>query len=377
MKKYTLLMVVAVALAVVYPAIAQQTAQDIDAKLQELDAKMQEMEELKQDLEALRGELEAAPAPAKPSWADRVSINGYFQTRYTARDWPNAQDDFSLRRMYINMIIKANERTNAVISWTRIGPDPIATSSTDWCNVFVDYKLSDLWTTRIGQAPDWFGLETMQGSSARMALERARVLEAGLLADAGAPTQTPGLYFAGPWDRGIWFIRNPRGNEPQAIFGVMNGQFRGNDANTNKTVSVDLKWNRPWGQFGASWLDGEFTGAATNDRNALLGYARWDPPDTRWALQGEYVEGEIWSNDIDGWYAQAEYAGATPGGTAFLKCEEFDPDDATAGDTYDAWHLGYAQWLDQNNEVTLQYTDAEVGTAGRDEVGLQWQFGFR
>ncbi len=331
----------------------------------------------------------ALPAVAQgdASWAERVSINGYFQARYEALKWANAQDDFGLRRMYINMMVDANERTKAVITWTRIGPDPALTSSTDWANIFVDYMINDQWTARIGQGPDWFGLETMQGSSARMALERAAVLEGGY----GA--RPLGLYFAGPWDRGVWFVRKPDGNEPMAILGIWNGQFRAGDQNTNKTISVDLKWHRPWGEFGASWMDGEWTNddylgrplggqplGTTQDRSAMLGYVRWAPPNSDWAFQSECVEGELFGNDIDGYYAQLERSGLTEGGTGFVKVEQYDPDTATANNAYEAVHVGYSQWLDQNNELTIQYTDGELKGASdesRDKIAVQWQFGFR
>ena len=333
MKKHTLLMVVVVAMAVAYLHVGSVAA-DGD------------------------------------NWADRVSIVGYFQARYEGSDM--GEDDFDLRRMYITMLIDANERTKGVITWARIGPDPIETSSTDWANIFVEYAVSDMWTVTVGQAPTHLGLECEQSSAARMALERAAMLE-------GGGSRPFGLYFAGPWDRGLWITRTPQGTEPHLTLGIMNGQFRGGDKNNNKTVSIDAKWNPAWGQFGASYLDGEYTNmlGMTTDRQALLGFLRWDDPDCRWAFQGEYLEGELFGCDINGYYGQAEYSGLNPGGTGFVKYEEFDPDDATAGDTYEALHFGYAQWLDANNEVTVQYTDADMGSSSWDEFGLQWQFGFK
>ncbi len=343
MKKHTLLMVVVVAMAVAY--------------------------------------LHVGPVAADgDNWADRVSITGYFQARYEGSDM--GEDDFDLRRMYITMLIDANERTKATITWTRIGFDPIEFANTDWANIFVDYVVSDMWTARIGQAPTQFGLECMQDSAYRMALERAAVLEGGM---NGRPA---GLYFGGPWDRGVWLMRTPRNSEPQLTLGIMNGQFRGGDKNNNKTVSIDAKWNPAWGQFGASYLDGEYTNmqGMTSDRQGLLGFLRWDEPECRWAFQGEYVDGELMGNDIQGWYSQVEYAGLKEGGTAFLKYEEYDPthgpqmratQNGSMADTYEALHLGYAQWLDHNNELTVQYTDADMGSSSWDEFGLQWQFGFR
>ncbi len=374
--KYVLLAVVTLGLVVVQPVVAQ----DVDAKLKQIDSKIGELERLKTDLEELRDDLTGAPGEKKEGWEDKVKINGYVHSRYIHRDW--GTDDFWLRRMYINLIVTPNDRTTAVITWARIGPDAQGLTNTDWANVFVDYKIDDSFTARFGQGPDWFGLETAQSSGKRLALERAAVLEGG----QGKPL---GLYFAGPWDRGLWLVRNPTSGEwwePQAIFGVINGQFRAPEQDSNKTMTLDLKWNPEWGEFGASWLNGWWTNdlglpfvTGTTQRSAILGYVRWDPDSCKFAVQGEYVDGNLLGNDIDGWYSQLEYD-PTPDGTAFVKYEMYDPAHGVPANHYDAWHFGYAHWLDKNNELTFQYTAADnrqvVGNTSRDEASLQWQFGF-
>ena len=314
-------------------------------------------------------------AQGDSNWADRISLNGYFQTRYEARDF--GTDEFVLRRLYVTAVVKANERTTGVITWTRIGPDVQGQSNTDWANIFVDYAVNDQWTARIGQAGTWLGLECWEGSAGRLALERAAFL-------AGAYGNAPlGMYYAGPWDEGIWLRRNPSGSEPMAIFGVCNGQFRDADATHNKNVSVDLKWNPDWGQFGVSWMDGELSGPPgppVSNRSALLGYVRWSPPDSALGFQAEYMQGELLGSDIDGWYGQVSYTGLTEGGTAFVKYEEYDPNTGSSGNEYDALHLGYAQHLDANNKVTVQYTNGE-NKAGcpptADQIAAQWQMGFK
>jgi hypothetical protein len=379
--KYVLLAVVVLGLTAVHPLVAQQTAQDIDAKLKQIDAKIDELEQLKTDLEGLRDDLKAGPPEAKPGWEDKVKINGYVQQRYIYRDW--GEDEFWFRRMYINLIVTPNDRTTAVVTWARIGPDPQGLTNTDWANVFVDYKINDSLTARVGQGPDWFGLETAQSSGSRLAMERAAVLEGG----QGKPL---GLYFAGPWDRGVWLVRNATSDEwwePQAIFGVINGQFRATEKDNNKTISLDLKWKPEWGEFGASWLNGWWTNdlglpfaAGTTQRSALLGYVRWDPDWCKFAVQGEYVDGKLLGSDIDGWYAQLEYD-PVPDGTAFVKYEKFDPAHGVPANHYDAWHFGYAHSLDKSNKLTVQYSagdnrQAAPGTTSRDELAVQWQFGF-
>lgn len=377
------------------PASAQRArAKALDAKLKEIDAKLKELERLKAELQQLRAQLQQVPAAKKVDWASKIKFNGYFQARGAAREWTGANDDFWLRRMYVNMIITPNDRTMGVISWTRIGPDPLTTglgaqTNTDWAMAFVDYKWNKEWMTRVGQAPDWFGLETAQGSSKRIALERAAILEGG--PTLGSPM---GLYFAGPWDEGIWLVRNPQHpNEPQAIFGYFSGNFRGRDNDSGKDVSIDLKWKPAWGEYGLSWLKGKYAdsagGALTplNDRNATLGYIRWAPSNLPLAIQAEYVDGKLFGNDIDGGYAQLEYK-VSPQGTAFVKAEEFDPNDANPHDSWRALHVGYSHWLDSNNELTLQYSWAynqsgqvaapplRPGPGRRDQLGFQWQLGF-
>ncbi len=165
------------------------------------------------------------------------------------------------------------------------------------------------------------------------------------------------------------------------VLGVCNGQFRGPDATHNKNVSVDLKWNPDWGQFGISWLDGKLTNPpTTRDRSALLGYVRWSPPDSALGFQAEYMQGELLGRDIDGWYGQVSYTGLTEGGTAFVKYEEYDPDTAAPFE-YDAVHVGYAQHLDANNKVTVQYTNgqhkAPIPDESANQIAAQWQMAFK
>ncbi len=381
--KYVLPVAVIAALLMVYPVVAQGTEADINAKIEAIDAKLAELEELKAELEKLRDDIrEAAPAEKKPSWTDKVKIGGYFQTRYLYRDY--AKDHFFFKQMYLNLDVTPNDRTKARIQWARVGPDPIASSSTDWGDVWAQYEWCDGWSTRVGQCNNWLGLEMNQSSSQRAALERAAVLQGG----AGRPL---GLQFGGLYDRGIWVIHTPRPEaspwEPDAVIGVENGQFRAADKDNTKNVVIRLNWDQDWGQFGTTWLDGTWTNdmgltgvPTTSTREALMGHVRWDPPDSQWAVQGEYVDGELFGNDIEGWYAQLEFD-PTAKGTAFVKYEQYDPALGVAGNHWDAWNVGYAHWLDSNNEVTVQWTDGrnrmDTAHPSRDELAVQWQFGFK
>ena len=323
----------------------------------------------------------ACPALAQPQPA-KVKILGYFQNRYQQRSW--TMDEFILRCMYITLLADVNERTKANVTWARIGP---TSTDANWAMAYVDYKVTPEWTARFGQAPTWFGLETAQGSSQRLALERAAVLEGGNAA-GGLPS---GLFAFGPWDRGVWAIRSPKKAEPQVIVGILNGQFRNVEADNAKNISVDVKFTKPWGLFGASWLKGKWTndiglpappaGTAT-DRNATLGYVRWAPKGQPVAVQTEYATGSLLGNDIKGWYIQLEHPLAQPGTVAFLKYENYDPNTGVTGNSYTGLHVGYVKNLDSANKLTLQYDNgknngvAAPGDKSRNGIGFQWQCAF-
>ena len=379
--KYVLPMVAIAALIVAYPAVGGETSQDIDDKIAEIDAKMDEWAQLKDDLVAMRDDMMAATEDDdKADWEDNLKVNGYFQMRARASDF--ATDDFFFKQMYINLWFTPNDRTKAMIQWTRVGGDAHATANADFGDVWVEHKVTDTLTARMGQSNNNFGLEMNQSSSQRLPLERAAFLQGNGGTATGATGAYKGLYFGGLWDRGLWLTYTPQTTkwDPKVTLGIMNGQFRAGDTNGNKTVLLKAHWNHDWGQFGATWLDGKVTSSPTTDRNAILGYVRWAPADCKWAAQAEYVDGELLGADIDGWYGQVEYA-PVPEGTAFARYEQYDPMTATPGNEWDAWHLGYAQWIDPYNELTIEYTDGtnegDLTQCSREEIALQWQLGFR
>lgn len=378
---FPVVVLVIAVLLVTHPTVAQNTQADIDAKLKAVDAKLAELEDLKAELEDLRDGITAAPATEeKPSWEDKVKIGGYFQTRYAHRDY--GRDDFFIKQMYINLDVKPNDRTKARVQWARVGPDPIASSNTDWGDIWAQYAWSDEWSTRVGQSNNFLGLEMNQSSSKRGPLERAAVLQGG----GAAPR---GLQFGGLYDRGIWVIHTPAEDagkwHPDAVIGVENGQFRARDKNNAKNIVVRLNWDRDWGQFGTTWLDGTWTNdtglvgvPAVSRRDAIMGHVRVDPANCDWAFQGEYVDGNLLGNDIEGWYAQLEYDPSADG-TAFVKYDKYNPAVGVVNNHWDCWHVGYAHWLDSNNELTVQWTNGTnrmMAPSSRDEVALQWQLGF-
>jgi len=180
--------------------------------------------------------------------------------------------------------------------------------------------------------------------------------------------------------------------EPMLVLGVWNGQFRADDANDDKNLSVDLKWDRPWGQFGFSWFDGTFVdGAAVEtDRSAWDVYARLRPNTVAGpvGLQFEYADAELLGADRDGWYGQIVYDLGTGKDTLFGRYQEFNATlDAANFADYDAWTIGWVHRVYDSSELTIEYTDGNwsrtgmidgmTGDASEDWFGAQWQYSFR
>ncbi len=313
------------------------------------------------------------------NWSDRISVSGYFQVRYIDTDESGQFDNFDFRRMYITIRGAIDHRNTGIITFARVGPqDP----NIDLYNAFVDYMIDDQYRVQIGQVPTWFGLEAWEGSSVRLPFERAKILEAGT-----------GFWWMGAPDRGVWFRRlpTPDSDEPLVVLGVCNGQFRADDANNDKNISIDLKWDRDWGQFGASWFDGTFVNAGVEtDRNAWDLYVRVHPNTVMGPVgcQFEYADGELLGADRDGWYGQVVYDVGTGKDTLFARYEEFNAtvNPANWAD-YEGWTIGWAHRVYDSSRLTVQYTDGDwtrrgvvdgnSGSASEDMFGVQWQYGFR
>ena len=315
------------------------------------------------------------------SLSDKLTICGYSQMRYDGGDQLGPNDDpedFTLRRAFLNIIANPNERCMIVLTLATFDPNPPGHASDDLVvyNLFMDYKLNDVYSARFGQVPTYFGLEAWQGSSERVALERAAILQSG----PGAL----GFYYAGATDRGIWVKRAGEGSAPDMYFGVCNGQGRNSDYDSNKNYSIDLKWKRDWGIFGVSWFDGTLgpTGAAINpavetDRSAIDAYIKYRTPG--WDFQAEYADGELLGADRDGWYVQVCKVKEGRSWVPYLKYETYDAD-APANVEYDALHGGVAWQVDDHNELTVQVSDVDLdnATGSFDAVkfGVSWQMSF-
>ncbi|MGI5818416.1 MAG: porin [Armatimonadota bacterium] len=311
-------------------------------------------------------------------WTDRVCMFGYFQVRFVDDD----RDEFSnfdLRRAFFTIKGDVDPRTTGIITFARVGPgDP----NVDIYNLFVDYRFDERYGIQAGQVPTWFGLEAWEGSSVRLPFERAKILEAG-----------PGFWFAGASDRGVWLRRAPEGpEEPLVVLGIWNGQFRADDMNEDKNISLDLKFNRDWGQFGASWFDGSYVrtdaqGVELDEtRRAVDIYVRKfaDP----WGVQAEWVDGRMMGADRDGWYLQGMYDLQDGKNVAFARYEEFNASvDRDNRASYDGWTVGVRHKVYESGYITFQYTNGEWSRTGmvdgasgnnsEDLLGIQWQYEYR
>ena len=318
-------------------------------------------------------------APPKTAWYDNIKVGGYFHAQFYARSYDNpaARDinEFDIRRLYVALAAPLGDTTTANLLWAGCGPNFRAgsglTSTTDWANIFVDFKPAPEWTIRLGQAPTWFGIDVKGSSAVRLTPERFAGGEGlgnlGLL----------GLYFAGPWDRGLWVINDQRVHSEDktgllTVVSVHNGNFRNSDDDNHKNVSADLEYFTEWGQFGVSWLDGTFGGG---DRNAVGVNLRLFPnvlvPD--WGFQAEYLEGEWMGADKEAWYGQASYHFDKDPAIAYVRYEEFDPDTDIRDNAYSGLHVGYKYNLTPKDQVTLEYTKGEVGNDDADDMTVQYQ----
>ncbi len=333
------------------------------------------------------------------SWADRVSLSGYFQTRYVDTDQSNLYDTFDLTRLYVTIKGDVDDHTTGIITFARVGPDVMPLSgggeggavavadpthgyNIDLYNCFLDYRVGDSYAVQAGQVPTWFGLEGWEGSSVRLPFERAKIIQAG-----------PGFFFKGAPDRGVWIRRNPQNDEPLVVLGISNGQFRNNDLDDDKNIDVHVKFDRDWGQFGASWLDGTLvTDGNASDRNALGAYVRMFPQPL--GFQVEWADGELLGADRDGFYLQGMYACQDARNTVFARYEEYNADvDASNNASYDGYTIGVAHKVYDSGQITVQYTngdwdlngavpgvgaEAQLGGGWSENLlGIQWQYAFR
>jgi len=380
-------------LGVAAGAWAAPTMDELSGQVKQLQDALKQALDRIQKLEAEKAAAPTAPAqpavePAAkpaPKWYDNVTVSGYWHARYEDRrkmlpapsppvafdpaTAKNSTDEFYIRRMYLSITAKPNDRTTGVIMLRRLGTKD---QNIDLEALFINYVLSQQWNVEFGRVYNKFGWDAWESSSKRLPFDRFAGVEGY---GAGG---VRGLYFAGPTDQGLYFTRKSDGDwVPTVYLGLVNGNFIGMENNANKAVSIDLKWKQTCWQWGASYIDGEYTDTvptpAVRSLREMLGlFVHRDP--TPWGLQGEYIKGRLFGQEVDGFYGQVM---RTLGpGTAYARYEQYDPTDDIVGDLYSAWKLGYAWQLDKNNELTLEYMNAERGEVPVGQWGFQWQFGF-
>jgi len=352
------------------------------------DKKIEELQsQFKKEMDALSArvdeqESKAAPAAgASTKWYDNLTINGYLQARYRHFDydegrWPivnnqQLRDQFYIPRLYVNFISKLNNKTTAVLTLQRgaIPRTDGSNSNADWANVFAEYNFDNVWSARIGQAQHNFGIDMRESSADRLPVERAAFATGG-----GGVRGT----FADAWDRGLWITRKSQGTwEPEVILGMFNSEWRNPATDADMGFSVDARWNYGWGFAGLSWVDSAVwdNNNGTQPRQLFGLHARYTGI-PNWRFQGEWITGKNGAvggveQDTDGWYLQAAYEVPTMPGIVFARYEEYDAGQAT--DDYQALHLGYRHNLTKLDELTVQYTDADLGNDGANEAVFQYQ----
>lgn len=363
------------ALKAKYDAQIKQLQEEFMAELQKLSARVDSVER------------KTAP-PAKKPWYDGIRISGYFQTRFEGRQYDSIateRDEFTLRRLYMTLAAPLGDRSTAIVTWAGVGPSFREGGGATYENIFVDYKVRPDVTIRMGQAPNNFGLDAAESSSVRIPPERALVTE-------GNPTLgLLGLYAYGPADRGLWAIYDGRVNSPtkeglRVAVGIFNGQFQDSDKNNNKSVSVDAEYYMKWGQFGASWMDGKYTNKATPpvtcDRDAW-GLNVRVYPDPWWGGQAEYIKGDWFGAEREGWYGQVSYNLHPNKDLVYARYEEFDANTNVPNSVYKGLHVGYQYKLTPNDQITVEYVKGELGRGAADagddttdDIFVQYQRSF-
>jgi len=379
MRNLWIVVLVALLLAMAGAAHADAATDALRATVESLQKQLTDALDRLKALEAAKAAAPAAPAakPA-PKWYDNIRLMGYWQARYEDRRevYPAgtpATDEFLIRRMYFGAIAKPNDRTTAVLLFRHLS----FAAGVDIEAMYVDYKLADQWNVEFGRVYNKFGWDAWESSSKRLPFDRFAGLEG--YRNGGIR----GLYFQGPTDHGIYITRKPTPTssiwEPTVHVGLVNDNFIGAENNSNKGYEVALRWNdRQSLQWGAGYVNGTFTEnvgtppvATSTDRRMLGLYVHRDPKP--WGFQAEYIDGELFGSDVNGWYGQLAYGAKSA--TPFVRYERFEPTEGTPGDLFKAVRAGCAWQIDKNNEITLEYMWAERGDVPVGQLGVQWQTG--
>ncbi|MGE5531311.1 MAG: hypothetical protein ACM3VW_04245 [Bacteroidota bacterium] len=354
------------------------TVKQLSDQLKAVTEKLQELE-AKQAAPAIPAPVVVAvptpapAAPAKENWYDKLAITGYWQSRYEARE--DTFDEFIMRRMYLNFVGNWNPNFKTLLTLSRIpaGSDP----NIEFEAAQVFWRFANDYSIMFGQVFNNFGYDTWESSAKRLPFDRWAAGE-GVASRPGRPG-IRGLYWRGAADRGMYLTRHARGSEPTVIAGIVNGNYSLGENDNNKVLSLDLRFNRPGNmQYGISSIYGDYTdttpgGPVTQPRRAVDLYFHTEP--CPWGFQAEYLKGQLFGNDVEGFYGQVAHNGGGKG-TPYVRYEQYNQNEDTSGDTYTSLRLGYAYQMDKRNEFTFEIQDAEAGNIDYSQLGAQWQFAF-
>jgi hypothetical protein len=375
--------------AFVVPATAQQPAQDqMDAKTKEIQQLEHQVSDLSARLKQLEDDLAAMkkgaekPEP-KPAPKSATSIGGYAQLQYRASENPGEFDGFGVRRIRINFLNDANERTHLKVSYdfatTQFGAfNEAAESGGQLRDAFITYDLVPKVSKVIfGRQAVPLGYEIERGDPDREVVERSKYNDlffnnqrsTGLLYRQKLSPNVEGfvggmnaLTFTDPGQRAI---QGPTGNRLAVVGGVRykNGSSElGVSAFAGKRqqqVSADSTIVNPTNDRRFFYVDGKIGGLGdprlTLRAEAMFGHDRIPQQS---AVAGNDVR------DVNGGHVQLAFA-MNPKNTIALRYEQFDPNTDNSGDLFDGLSLAYLHYLNPNMQFTAafeRFTDESRAT---------------
>ncbi|NCO39299.1 MAG: hypothetical protein COZ06_17895 [Armatimonadetes bacterium CG_4_10_14_3_um_filter_66_18] len=341
---------VVIALTAILPGRAAAQAPDLASVQREIEAlkqKLRDYDGLKARLAALEEQLKAAgqsaKAPSAPATgaAAQPKLDGYLQLRANVDRTAGNNEDFSVRRLRLNMRGKADERTSyraeVQLESRLAGAGP--GSKLQLRTLYVDRSLGE-GRLRMGQAKVPWGYELEVSSADLWSGERS------LFMDRLFPSQR---------DIGLQYQWRLAKDGPLAGIGLFNGAgINAADDNAHKDLLGRVRFPWPSGSASLSYYDGQTgVGAAAQDRSRVgLGALHdWG----RFSLVTEYVTGHDRGAKVAGAYAQLGYRPPSTSDMVFVKPDWYDENRGQTGDAFRRMTVGYSRDLSAATRLTLAY----------------------
>lgn len=334
-----------------------------------------------------------AAVPSAKKWFDTMKVGGYAQGRYmyylddlstkdANGDSHKIGSEFLTRRARIAVEAKPSSTSKVYVQID--GGGGSVSIKDAWAEVSIKPDLAA--RIRVGQQKVPFGFEVPQSSSVRLPLERNWVTRRTILEERDTGITA---FYTLPEDKALFEMGKSEfwapGDYGNVSLSIFNGQAAGEEAmevNDDKHVALrvckpfEIESTGGYAEVGASYYFGEYYSAkaeAEFDEN-LLGIHAYLAP-APFGVQAEYFTGETEGHDLDGWYVMG-MAKTNPGGTAFVRYDDFNGWRKGANAAYDRHRLGvgYAYQLDSKTRLTLQWDQEDIDTSAggsADQIGMQ------